>query len=416
LKSKFKLNKENYYPFVILKEILSEKPRNGLYKSEEFHGKGNRWIKMKSIFANRILSDQKMERILVTDDEEKKFSCSNGDLIFGRTSLVFDGVGKCCIINNINDRPIFESNTFLVRLDQSKCDPRFYFYYFNSPYGRSNIYGIIRQTAASQITSDDLIELSVPYPILRLQKRISDICWTLDKMILSLENQNIYLEKIIQTIFKSWFVDFDGQTEFVDSELGQIPKGWRVGKLSELCSTQYGYTASAIDHDTGTKYLRITDMNKNPWICWNDVPYCEIDDTSVPKYRLEKGDLLVSRMADPGKVGIIETDTDAVFASYLVRLKPRSIEMSYFLFYFLRSQFYVDYALGSQGGSVQKNMNAKIIVDIEMIIPDQFIINSFYEYIYPLRIMILNNLEEQNTLSRIRDSLIPKLISGKIRV
>ncbi|MDP9312351.1 MAG: hypothetical protein M3R24_15955 [Chloroflexota bacterium] len=144
-----------------------------------------------------------------------------------------------------------------------------------------------------------------------------------------------------QALFKSWFVDFDpvlanrnGErlaglapevqalfpSEFEESELGLVPAGWRVDKMSTICSTQYGYTQSASEQPIGPKFLRITDMNKEPWIDWANVPYCKTDAKTWAQYQLKMGDVVVSRMADPGKAGIVEEQLDAVFASYLIRL------------------------------------------------------------------------------------------------
>jgi type I restriction enzyme S subunit len=239
-----------------------------------------------------------------------------------------------------------------------------------------------------------------------------------------------------QALFKSWFVDFDPviakaegrapfgmsaelaamfPAEFVETKLGAVPKGWNVDKVSSICTTQYGYTASASDEPIGPKFLRITDINKEPWIEWNDVPYCQVTETNKDKYLLNIGDILVSRMADPGKAGIVEQDIDAVFASYLVRLKAKNLTYSYYLFYFLCSDQYLDYADGVMSGSVQLGMNAKVIVDADMVLPPESLVDKFYEQVQSLRKKIVSNLQESNTLASIRDTLLPRLLSGEVR-
>jgi type I restriction enzyme S subunit len=202
-----------------------------------------------------------------------------------------------------------------------------------------------------------------------------------------------------------------------DSPLGEIPVGWRVGKLEELCNTQYGYTASAIEETVGPHLLRVTDINKQNWIEWDKVPYCEIADEDVTKYRLQVGDLVVARMADPGKSAIIEQPIDAVFASYLVCLKTESLAHAYFVYGFLKSQAYADYSEGAMGGSsVQKSMNAKVIVDVNLVIPPVQVLETFLKYVLPLRQRLVANVEQSATLASIRDTLLPKLLSGEIRV
>jgi type I restriction enzyme S subunit len=248
---------------------------------------------------------------------------------------------------------------------------------------------------------------------------------------------NETLEAMARAIFKSWFVDFDpvrakaegrrpvGMDEetaklfpdgFVDSELGKIPKGWRVGRLSDLCSTQYGYTASANDIPIGPKFLRVKDINKLNWIEWDTVPFCEINDEDKLKYNLKVGDIVVARMADPGKSAIIEQSVDAVFASYLVRLKTISLGYAYYIYSFLKSPLYGEYIEGSMSGSVQANMNAKVIVAALLVIPSTEVVDAFLNFVLPLRKKLVTNVSESQTLANIRDTLLPKLLSGKIRI
>ena len=199
--------------------------------------------------------------------------------------------------------------------------------------------------------------------------------------------------------------------------MGEIPVGWRVGKLSEVCRTQYGYTASATDEPVGPHLLRVTDINKQNWVEWDKVPYCEIEDTELPKYSLEVGDLVVARMADPGKSAIVEQPVEAVFASYLVRLKTETLAHAYFVYGFLKSQAYTDYADGAMGGSsVQKSMNAKVITDVDLVIPPQCVLDAFLKQTLPMRRRLAANADESSTLGMVRDSLLPKLLSGEIRV
>jgi type I restriction enzyme S subunit len=256
-------------------------------------------------------------------------------------------------------------------------------------------------------------------PPLPQQRAIAHILGTLDDKIELNRRMNQTLEAMAQALFQNWFVDFAPFRDqgMQDSPLGEIPVGWRVGKLFELCKAQYGYTASAIEESVGPHLLRVMDINKQNWIEWDKVPYCEISDEDFTTYQLKIGDLVVVRMADPGKSAIIEQPIEAVFASYLVRLKTESLAHGYFVYGFLKSQAYADYCEGAMGGSsVQKSMNAKVIVDVELVIPPTRVLNEFLEYVLPLRKRLVANVEQSTTLAAIRDALLPRLLSGKIRI
>lgn len=105
------------------------------------------------------------------------------------------------------------------------------------------------------------------------------------------------------------------------------------------------------------------------------MPGREMSNSELEKYRVRSGDILVARMADPGNVAFIDGDEpDAVFASYLVRLRSVKDDLSLFLYYFLRYPEYQEYASSVTSGSVQKNMNARVIVGTQVAVPSESIL------------------------------------------
>jgi type I restriction enzyme S subunit len=304
---------------------------------------------------------------------------------------------------------------------------------------KSNLLGLVDSAShgTGRLLSDVLFNLEIKLPPIPEQRLIARILGSLDNKIEANRGMNETLEAIARTLFKSWFVDFDpvraradGRAPagmdagtaalfpggFEETELGMVPRGWRIIRLSDICLTQYGYTESASDQLIGPHFLRVTDINKQNWIDWEKVPYCRISDNGFEKYRLKIGDIIVARMADPGKCAIIESNIAAVFASYLVRLKMESLSHSYYVYEFLKSSKYTDYVEGAKSGSVQANMNAKIITDINLVLPDQNVLNAFLDRILPLRMKLLTNIGESNIISEIRNDLLLKLISWEAKV
>ncbi|MEK7845784.1 MAG: restriction endonuclease subunit S, partial [Nitrospinota bacterium] len=289
---------------------------------------------------------------IAEDVTSTKSNFKNGDILFGKLRPYFRKVV----------RPKFEgicsTDIWVVRAKDG-IDQGFLFYWMAS----TEFVDIANQgsegTKMPRAKWDFVAKIKQTIPPLPEQKAIASILGALDDKIELNRKMNETLEAMARAIFKSWFVGFDPipgyspHKEWQDSPLGKIPKGWRVEKVSDICTTQYGYTASASEEPIGPHFLRITDMNKEPWIDWQKVPYCSINDKDLSKYTLQVGDVLVSRMADPGKAAIVEDNVNAVFASYLVRLKTRDLATAYYLFYFLRSNRYLDYANGVMDGTVQ---------------------------------------------------------------
>jgi type I restriction enzyme S subunit len=204
---------------------------------------------------------------------------------------------------------------------------------------------------------------------------------------------------------------------FEDSPLGPIPAGWRVGTLGELCEKpQYGFTASASDEPIGPRFLRITDINKNDWIEWGEVPFCEIDSEYYLKYALQPGDMVIARMADPGHGALIEEKVDAVFASYLIRFRPRHLNLRRYLQYWVRSKNYWDLVSSRQSGTTRANLNAQVLASFMLLVPSSKILEEFSRVVDSLRNDLVASVNQSRTLAALRDALLPKLISGELRV
>jgi type I restriction enzyme S subunit len=206
-----------------------------------------------------------------------------------------------------------------------------------------------RVNVGSTVDRIPLIEFPnfpVAVPDLGTQRQIASLLSAYDELIENNTRRIQILEEMAQVIYREWFVVFrypgHEDVPLVDSDLGQIPEGWELRKLADLVSTQYGYTESTSAEPVGPKFLRGMDMNKTSYIDWARVPYCPITETDLEKFRLRVGDVLIIRMADPGKVGIVEEDVDAVFASYLVRLRPLAGAplRPCFLFFYLGADAY----------------------------------------------------------------------------
>ena len=156
-----------------------------------------------------------------------------------------------------------------------------------------------------------------------------------------------------------------------------------------------------MDKPVGPKYLRGMDINKSSFIQWDAVPYCPISAGDLESYRLRVGDIVVIRMADPGKVGIVEKNIEAVFASYLIRLKIRDQTLTpYYLFHFLLSDRYQDYVSGASTGTTRKSASAGVITDIELVVPNPDVCVKFEAIIGDIRRLLNIVRVKQGTSTR----------------
>jgi len=345
--------------------------------------------------------------VFISEEKFKQLTRSEvkpNDLIIAKTGAT---IGKLALLPYKIQRGLIASSCLKATFDISKANPKYYLYFFIHPIGQENI--ITRAEGGSTRPTINLTpfsEIIVPYPPPPEQSRIAKVLSWFDDLIENKKRQNEILEKTAMAIFRNWFIDFKPfkNKEFIDSELGRIPKGWEVRELKEVVKSQYGFTASS-EEIGKVKLLRITDINKTFVIDWDNVPYSNIEAKSYLKYRVEHKDIIISRIADIGKVAIIENPPRSIFASYLIRLKikPNVSITPYYLYYWLKCPIYQEYIEGVGEGSTRQNTNAEVIKEFERIAET-------------IRKKVVLNQKQIMTLRKVRDTLLPLLVFGKLRV
>jgi type I restriction enzyme S subunit len=295
--------------------------------------------------------------------------------------------------------------TVLLRPDPARIDPRYLFYLLGAPSTQARLREKAEGSTVPHLNVADIRTFVLPgLPPIAEQRGISATLRALDEKIDSSGRMLAIAHALFMAIY----------TQLIRDESAPL---WEEVALADVVSTQYGLTASARADRSGPRFLRVMDINKDDWVDWDAVPGCDISTGDVEKYRLNPGDLVVARMADPGKAAIYDDDSvSAVFASYLVRLVPPDYETGLFLFGFLKSPAFVEYARASASGSVQKNMNAKVIVGARMRLPPPGRLDEFGARVTPLRHLINQTQRESTALGRLRDALLPELLAGRVRV
>lgn len=299
-------------------------------------------------------------------------------------------------------------------------DNGFLKYFLLSSVGQNRLLERQTGTTVTGIKQSELRKVKIDFPAFQMQKRIAGILSALDEKIELNRQTNATLEAIAQAIFKEWFVHYNypGATgNLVDSELGMIPAGWRVGRIKDFAKKiQYGFTQKASNEEVGPRFLRITDIQTDN-IDWENVPYCEVNETNWSKYRIENYDVVIARTgASTGENTLIINPPKAVFASYLVRVQFESAALALFVGKLLRSSSYFSFIDSIKSGSAQPNANAQQLTDFETVFPPLEIVQLYFQAINQFENLKVENQRQSNTLAQIRDTLLPKLMRGEIEV
>jgi type I restriction enzyme S subunit len=209
-----------------------------------------------------------------------------------------------------------------------------------------------------------------------------------------------------------------GQAEYKDTPIGKIPRNWKVVRLGELGELQYGYTTSAVKENTGTRFLRITDIQEDGLVKWEQVPYCNIRENEFEKYALKEGDLLFARIgATAGKTSYINRKVRGIFASYLIRLTTSKKDVHPpFVFYFTQSPMYWSQALRQREGQLKKGINATMLSKFLFPYPNFDEQQRIVEILSAVDRKLELDKKEKTRLGNIKQGLMDLLLTGKIRV
>ena len=301
--------------------------------------------------------------------------------------------------------------------EPEKADTRFVKYLFDAAL-KMRFQSFTQGAAQDNLSQAKLLSIKFPVPEPVVQTAIADILSAYDDLIENNRRRIALLEEAARLLYREWFVHFRFPGHEHVRTVDGIPEGWGKRYLADVVSTQYGYTASAFDENIGPKLLRGTDINKRSFIDWASVPYCSERGLDIENYALEPGDILVIRMADPGKTAIVEKRVHAVFASYLVRLKilnPSDVPPLY-LFMTLQDERYKSFIGASSGGSTRKSASAKLLTDYHFLLPSKVLLELFIEQLSPMRKMITKLVDQSVSAAEARDLLMPRLMNGEIAV
>lgn len=237
-----------------------------------------------------------------------------------------------------------------------------------------------------------LEKIEFPYVSVENQMKIVDVLSAIDRKVMVNRNINANLQQQAQAIFKSWFVDFEPfqDGEFVESELGPIPKGWRVGTLSELVAVKYGK-----DHKKLT-----------------DGPYPVYGSGGIMRYVerpiYTKESVLIPRKGTLNNVIYLNEPFWSVDTMFYTEMKMENVAK--YVYHFVSGK---DLASMNSGSAVP-SMTTDILNSMKVVIPTAEWLAKFEQILLPLYSQMFQNAAQSKTLAQLRDTLLPKLMNGGI--
>ena len=346
----------------------------------------------------------------------------NGDTIMARITPCLEN-GKTSYISSLEkDEVAFGSTEYIVlRNIEGVSDSKFVYYLSVCPQIREvAIKSMVGSSGRQRVQQDVLENYCMNLPSLPTQQKIANILSSLDDKIEVNRRINEQLEELAQALFKSWFVDFEPfkDGEFVDSELGMIPKGWKVGTLGELCITNKRTYGAKFANEIA--YIDTGSVTKNQ-IEGFQILNPEVDKIpSRARRAVTEGDILFSSVRPNQKhyAFLFAPQTNMVASTGFIVITANWSGYRYFIYLYLIQEEIIDklQAIAEQSVSTYPSINASDITNLKLVIPPMDIIGKFAGMNLAFMSEIDKNQQEIHHLTTLRDTLLPKLMSGEIDV
>lgn len=352
-----------------------------------------------------------------------------GDLLF----CLRGSLGRIARVRGIA-RGAIASSLVILRA-RSVADRDYIYYVLSGSIGQRLCEVLNNGSAQPNISAKSLQHSLIPLPPLPTQRAIASVLGTLDDLIELNRETNEILEEMARALFKSWFVDFDpvraklegrppagmdAETaalfpdHFEDSELGQIPRGWKVGCISDIATIENQSVSPGSDPERVWEHYSIPAFDAGVWPASD-----KGSEIKSGKYRIPDRAVLLSKLnPDTPRVWLPDLDVpeSAVCSTEFLPFVPREAGHRSFLFELLRSEpvflEVCNRATGSTGS--RQRVKPADVERIQTVIPLPEIIEAFVVLAGPLHDLIASNRRESRDLAALRDTLLPNLLSGEV--
>ncbi|WP_215397070.1 restriction endonuclease subunit S [Rheinheimera oceanensis] len=362
------------------------------------------------------------------EEEDILLNITGDGVTFGRACLVPSKVLPACVNQHVS----------IIRLDKSVASPGYIASYLTHPTIKSYIESFNAGGSRRAITKAHIESFVIPLPPIEIQNEIAQVLGAFDERIVLLRETNAILEAIAQALFKSWFVDFDPvhanagaqapslpaeiqalfPSRLVESPQGLIPEGWEVKKCSDIIDVRDGTHASPKTSETGYPLLTSKHITSGELLFDGAYLISEADYLDISKRsKVDHLDVLITMIGTVGATAfVLNESTDFAIKNIGLFKTSKRPEFASYIYLLLSSKEMKHYLEARMAGTTQKYLSLKALREIAIIEPAKPVTQAFSEFVKPIFEKIHQNRTSVQTLSTVRDTLLPRLISGQLRL
>ena len=405
--------------------------KNGLNKNKEYFGHGTPILNYVDVYKNIFNSiDTIKGKVDVTDDEIKRFKVNDNDLFFTRTSETLDEVGLTSVYLGQDKDTVYSGFLLRARPKDKNINSLFYAYYLRTAEMRYHLISHSSITTRASLNGTNLSKIKLKKPPIEIQNKIANMLFLIEKKIELNQKINNNLQRLIKNIIDFYFEKFIpfSNENMIESEIGLIPETWNIFKMKDIVKVLNGYSYKGSDlSESNIAMATIKNFDRNGGFKTDGFKEIIISDRVKPHHFLNLFDVILActdltQNADIiGNAEILLNKSeydDIIMSMDLIKIESKIPEIgNYILHALLSTKRFKYHALGYVNGTTVLHMDKKAIPNYKLALPNDFSILEYINNILkPLYQSMSKNIHEIEKLTKLRDTLLPKLMSGELDV
>lgn len=353
----------------------------------------------------------------------KRSKIKAGDILFSSRAPI----GQTYLISTEPSYFDIGESIFSIRANKEVITPEYLCLYLSSDYFIKSASKHVTGSVIQEIRIGNLMETEIVVPPIEMQTRITECINSIDYKIQLNNHINKQLESMAKTIYDYWFLQFEfpneegkpykssgGKMVWNEELKREIPEGWLVRNISDLCALGNG-----INYDkkaTGDKTYKIVNVRdisaSSLLINKQDMNEISLPSTLANKYLVNKDDILIARSGTPGAVRLVLDTDNVIYCGFIIHCLPNDFAHRFYLTFTLK--LYEGTSATKTGGSILQNVSQDTLKSLTIPLPSKNVLSSFNSKIKPLIDKMQLCIEENNQLVSLRDFLLPMLMNGQV--
>lgn len=390
---------------------------SGLSKASDQFGYGFPFLSYKDVFNNYYAPEKLNTLVNSTEKDRQKCSVKRGDVFLTRTSETTDELGMSCVALKDYENATFNGFTKRLRPLTEEIVPEYAAYFFRSFYFRAQCQALASLITRASLNDGMIRRFKIRFPKeKKCQEKIGKILLTYDSLIENNTKRIRLLEKMAENLYKEWFVRFRFPGHEKMEIVNGLPEGWIIKKIKDYGKIETGKTPSMqVSEYYGGKYLFIKtpDMHGGVFVCSTEETLSELGNKSQPKKLLPPNSIMVSCIGTAGivalnaKEGHTNQQINSIIPSDMVNLQ---------WLYFTCKELRATIELFGATGATMTNLSKGKFEKLKVLEPTIALRSAFHNRVSSMFKLILKLENENSLLARQRDLLLPRLMSGKLKV